>query len=355
MKKIYRALGLMSGTSLDGVDAAFIETDGEKVLARYGAITVPYKENFRNKIKDVIAKKASIGSVENELTKLHADAVFALLEKLKFHENDVDLIGFHGQTIEHRPDDGITVQIGDGEMLAKLTGIDVVNNFRINDVKNGGQGAPLVPIYHKAILNAEKMPVAMLNIGGVANVTWIGDEGIIAFDTGPGNAMLDDFILERTGKAHDTDGDISSKGKVREDIVADYLKHPYFAKKPPKSLDRNDFSINKVKDLSTEDGAITLISFTTSSVAEACRHFPDIPKKWFVAGGGRHNKTIMRLLAEKLGVVFDINELGFDGDGLEAEAFAFLAVRSVKGLPITFKSTTGVKIDGLSGGVFWAA
>ena len=268
-------------------------------------------------------------------------------------KNSVDLIGFHGHTIDHRPHEGVTTQIGDGKLLSQLTGISVVNDFRSEDVRKGGQGAPLVPIYHKALFENEEKPVAIVNIGGVANVTWIGknEEELLAFDTGPGNALIDDLIKAKTGNNFDKGGNIAKSGKVNAKILNEFMENDFFTKKPPKSLDRNHFTpISKNNGISTEDAAATYAAFTAKSIAISANFFPSKPSKWVIAGGGRYNMAIMDALKNSLQNVVTSDELGINGDVLEAQAFAFLAVRSLLNLPNSFPGTTGTT-QTVSGGV----
>jgi anhydro-N-acetylmuramic acid kinase len=279
-----------------------------------------------------------------DLTERHAQAVEAL-QKQAGHR--ADLIGFHGHTILHRPQDRQTLQIGDGARLAQMTGIDVVGDFRSNDVGAGGQGAPLVPIFHAALAEGMDKPLAVLNIGGVANVTYIGPHGgLLAFDTGPGNALLDDWMLAMTGYPIDLDGQMAADGQIDEGAVQEFLDHSWFAAKPPKSLDRDEFAMlakGLMGGLSAPDGAATLCAFTVGAVVRAVDFLPRIPKRWLVSGGGRKNKTMMAELARHLGVPVDpVEAVGWKGDALEAQAFAYLAARSVSGLPLSFPSTTGV-------------
>ena len=356
MSKILTSLGLMSGTSLDGIDAAIIKTDGEEIHRTEHFLTIPYEDSLREKLFSVIKTQKNIEEVEKLLTEAHADAVKALLEKAGLSKDDIDVIGFHGQTIDHQPDKGITKQIGDGKLLAELTGINVVNDFRSADVKDGGQGAPLAPLYHQAILKEEAKPIAVLNIGGVANVTYVGRDELIAFDTGTGNAMLNDWVKKHTGDEFDEDGKYAAQGTVNQEVIKKLLKHPYFSKEPPKSLDRNDFSIDTLpEDISLEDGAATIVDFMVKSIIRSCQYYPEKPKKWYVCGGGRHNKLIMEKLSENLEDVQKIESLGLNGDAIEAEAFAFLAVRSLNKMPITLATTTGVKTPSATGGVFCPA
>lgn len=351
------AIGLMSGTSLDGIDVAIIETDGVHIEEIGSSLTIPYEANFQQKLRDLLAGSGNSSMIEAELTIKHAEAVKILLAEEGLSPGDIEVIGFHGQTIVHKPHEGVTVQIGDGKLLAKLTGISVVNDFRSNDVVNGGQGAPLVPVYHRALMRDQMKPVAVLNIGGVANVTWIGDHAsdLMAFDTGPGNALINDWIHKYTGKDHDTDGLIAAKGNVDKAILNVLIQHPFFAQKPPKSLDRNSFSTEGLQHLSPEDGAATLTAFTAASVAAGAKYFPEVTRNWIVTGGGRRNATLMRKLADALNVSLKtIDTLDLDGDSTEAEAFAYLAVRSLRGLPLSFPGTTGVN-HAATGGVFCPA
>ena len=260
--------------------------------------------------------------------------------------DDVSLIGFHGQTVLHRPAHHLTWQIGDGAMLARMTGIDVVNDFRSADVAAGGQGAPLVPLYHRALVEGleTQLPVAVLNIGGVANVTWVGPEGaLLAFDTGPGNAAIDDWALKHTGRPIDEDGRLASRGAVDGVRTMRMLENPWFAKAPPKSLDRMDFTAAAVDGMEPEDGAATLTAFTALTVGRAADHFPLPAKRWLVCGGGRRNPVLMGALADVLWTDVDpVEAVGWRGDFLEAEAFAFLAARHLRGLPLSVPTTTGV-------------
>jgi anhydro-N-acetylmuramic acid kinase len=245
------------------------------------------------------------------------------------------------------------VQLGDGALLARLAGRPVVYDLRAADVAAGGQGAPLAPVYHRALAaDIAERPVAVLNLGGVANITWIGRDGtLIAFDTGPASAMIDDWVQTKLGKPFDADGRIAARGAVHESIVADYLRHPHFAELPPKSLDRNAFSLDAVAHLSPEDGAATLAAFTAASIAQSLSHLPEPPQLLVISGGGRRNDTMVAMIAQRTGIdIQHAEDFGIDGDGVEAEAWAFLAVRSALGLPITFPGTTGVS-GPLTGGV----
>jgi len=352
-------VGLMSGTSMDGIDAALVRTDGELRAEPLAFVTIPYEDGFRSALRSCLGGKGPVEAVERALTDAHADAVRRLLAEAGVTADAVDLIGFHGHTIFHAPDQRRTWQIGDGARLATATGIPVVNDFRTADVQAGGQGAPLVPLFHRALAETLPRPLAVLNIGGVANVTWIGRKGIgrgedavIACDTGPGNALVDDWVLNRQGLRYDAGGALAQAGRVDAAALAALLSHPYFDQPAPKSLDRDAFDPSPVLDLSAEDGAATLTAFTAAAVARVVPHLPEPPVQWLVCGGGRHNVTLMGMLAERLGVpVAPVEQVGWNGDALEAEAFAYLAVRSRKGLPLSMPATTGVP-QPMTGGRF---
>jgi anhydro-N-acetylmuramic acid kinase len=341
-----RTIGLMSGTSLDGVDAAWLETDGERIGAFGPTLTLPYDERLRADLRRILDQAPTLApddrrlkSAEARLTEYHVRAVTAL-------GREADLIGFHGQTILHQPDKRRTWQIGDAAELAWRTGVTVVHDFRSADVAAGGQGAPLAPVFHAALARDLPKPLAVLNIGGVANVTWIGADGtLVAFDTGPGNGPLDDWIRRRTGASFDQDGALARSGRVDQQILSRLLADPYFARPAPKSLDRLDFDASLkasgVEALSAADGAATLVVFTAGAVAGA--PLPGKPLCWIVCGGGRRNPAIMQMLRDHLGAPIDPAEaVGWEGDALEAQCFGFLAARSRAGLPISFPGTTGV-------------
>jgi anhydro-N-acetylmuramic acid kinase len=343
-----RTIGLMSGTSLDGVDAAWLETDGERIGAFGPTVTMPYDDRLRADLRCILDNAPRLDpddrrlkSATARLTEYHVRAVTAL-------EKQADLIGFHGQTILHQPDRRRTWQIGDAAELAWRTGVPVAHDFRSADVAAGGQGAPLAPVYHAALARGMPTPLAVLNIGGVANVSWIGADGsLIAFDTGPGNGPLDDWIAQHTGAPFDRDGAIALSGQVDRQVLGRLMAHPYFAKPAPKSLDRLDFAAvlgaSGLAALSLADGAATLVAFTADAVAAA--PLPAPPLRWLVTGGGRRNPAIMLALRNRLAASVDpVEALGWDGDALEAQCFGFLAARAQVGLPISFPGTTGVPV-----------
>lgn len=367
-KSVFRAIGLMSGTSLDGIDVALIETDGQTV-ARFGPGAVfAYSEPERAGLK--LAIKAAMGWPHGKhppeavthaadlLTLAHARAVEEFLAGNGLAAREIDVVGFHGQTVLHEPKRGRTIQIGHGQTLADRLGIDVVANFREADVAAGGEGAPFAPAYHRALVMSAglELPVAVLNLGGVGNFTFVGADGaLVAFDTGPGNGPLDEWVEAMTGASMDRDGALAASGTVNAGVLASLIDHPFFAAPPPKSLDRYDFTAAAVRGLSAADGAATLTAFTAATVREGLAHLPVPPKRVIVCGGGRHNPALLEALRHALILPVETAEaVGWRGDTLEAEAFAFLAVRALKGLPLSFPGTTGVEAP-MTGGVLYTA
>lgn len=348
----------MSGTSLDGIDAALIRSDGRLQVETGASLTVPYEAEFRARLRGVLGGRGAVAEVARELTRRHAAAVRALLAAAGLAAEEMAVVGFHGHTILHEPAAGRTWQIGDAALLAAETGIDVVSDFRSSDMAAGGQGAPLAPLYHAARAAGLDKPLAVLNLGGVGNLTWLGagmEGDILAFDTGPGNALIDDWAERHTGKSRDEDGALARAGRVDRRALTALLSHPYFKKAPPKSLDRDDFDPAPVAGLSPADGAATLTAFTAAAVAAALGHLPAPPKRWLVTGGGRHNPALMAALAERLTVpVEPVEAVGWDGDALEAQAFAYLALRSLEGLPLSLPGTTGAR-EAVTGGVLHRA
>jgi anhydro-N-acetylmuramic acid kinase len=356
---LVKAIGLMSGTSLDGVDVALIETDGEAVV-RFGPTGYrAYSEREQRLLRDALADGAALterdqrpGVLEEAeafVTKAHAEVVQEFLRSNHIAPGDVAVVGFHGQTVLHKPEKQLTVQIGDGAALARVLGIAVAHDFRAADVAAGGQGAPLVPVFHRAIAqNLDRAgPLAVLNIGGVANVTYVeAGRDPVACDTGPGSALIDDFMRTYTDKPLDRDGEEAAKGEADEKFVGHVLEDPFFAAPVPKSLDRNAFAFAglNLPTFSITDGAATLTALTAAAVARVVPHLPKPPRAWIVAGGGAHNATLMKMLRERLkpASVETAGAVGWSADALEAQAFGYLAVRVLKKLPITFPTTTGV-------------
>jgi anhydro-N-acetylmuramic acid kinase len=358
-----RIVGLMSGTSLDGVDAAWVETDGERVGQIGPTVTLPYDPALRRDLRRLLELAPTIAPEDPflldctaRLTDRHAAAVARIaLEAARAGLPEAELIGFHGQTILHRPirpgdganARGYTWQIGDAQALARTTGLSVAHDFRTADVAAGGQGAPLVPVAHAALAAGLPKPLAVLNLGGVGNVTWLGPEGeLLAFDTGPANGPLDDWAKRSLGKDYDKNGNLALAGQADGAVLGRLMVHPYLAQKPPKSLDRLDFdrALREAgaQNLSPQDGAATLVAFAAVCVAAAARHFPEPPLQWLVAGGGRRNPAMMRALSATLSEpVRPVEVAGWNGDALEAQCFAVLAARTARGLPISFPGTTG--------------
>ncbi|WP_076396101.1 anhydro-N-acetylmuramic acid kinase [Rhizobium sp. RU33A] len=372
MAEIRTAIGLMSGTSMDGIDVALLRTDGDAVVERGSFLSVPYEPAFRERLKQALddakaikqrnERPGDLSRLERDLTLRHAEAIGLLLQQQKLKPGDVDLIGFHGQTVLHRPDEALTVQIGDGQLLATESGIDVVYDMRANDMLHGGQGAPLVPVYHQALalrMPGDQWPVCFVNIGGISNLTFLDRDGtIIGFDSGPGNTLIDQWVEAHAGIPYDDGGRIASEGSVIMALAERYLDNPFFTAKTRRSLDRNDFRPPEGHEAELSDGARTLAFVSAAAILRSVGHLPTPPKTYVICGGGRLNRTIMadlvRLAGEQGARVVSAEQAGFDGDAMEAEAWAYLAVRAARGLPLTFPGTTGVW-QPVSGGVLVAA
>lgn len=375
MSKIITAVGLMSGTSMDGIDVALLRTDGDRIVERGPSAGYAYEARFRDRLKQGLDEAKSITSreqrpghlaeLERDLTLKHAEAVQTFLQQNNIRREHIETIGFHGQTVLHRPDQALTVQIGDGPLLARETGIDVVYDMRANDMEHGGQGAPLIPAYHAALArNAEATgqlaaPVVFVNIGGISNLTFIGaDDVLLAYDSGPGNTLIDQWVEAHAGIPFDQGGMIASEGSVLPDLAERYLLNPFFSATKRRSLDRNDFAPPQGTDANLEDGARTLAHVTAAAIVKSAGHLPTTPRTYIVCGGGRLNPVIMSDLAflarGQDATVLAAESIGFNGDSMEAEAWAYLAVRAQRGLPLTYPGTTGVRIP-VSGGKFAAA
>ena len=347
-------IGLMSGTSLDGIDLAFLKTDGESQVQRGASMTITYPDAQRRRLREFLDQvKATPGdlpggmdSIERDLTLAHVEAVKAFLQRENIKRESVELLGFHGQTVLHRPECGQTLQLGDAELLARETGISVIYDFRSEDMRGGGQGAPLVPLYHAALVESQSKSdvICVVNLGGIANLTWIApNTPPIAFDIAPCNGLLDDWVARHTGASMDIDGRLAQQGRTDETALASMLSHPFLSKPPPKSLDRLDFTDESLAGLSPADGAATIIAFVAEALAHATTHLPAPPNVWVLCGGGRRNPVLRAALSSRLsGKSITAEEWGWSGDHIEAEAFAWLAVRSTRGLPLTLPSTTGV-------------
>ena len=351
------ALGLMSGTSMDGIDVAQVISDGESHIEFGPTLAIEYPVDIRNNIESGLVdaqqisqrdqRPGSLGELELQITQLHCEAVERFLKINGLAPSEVDLIGFHGQTVLHRPEVGMTVQLGDGELLAQETGIDVVFDMRAADMKANGQGAPLVPVFHQALASKIdcKFPVCFVNIGGISNITYIDADQIVAFDTGPGNTLIDQWVQAKGGIPFDQGGKIGSEGSIVQPILDRYLDNGFFAQSAPKSLDRNDFEALDISKAELSDGARTLARVTAQTIVKAKEHLPETPKTWIICGGGRLNSNIMYDLTDLVladeAVVFPSEQVELQGDMLEAQAFAYLAIRSVGGFPLTYPKTTG--------------
>ena len=365
-----RIVGLMTGTSADAIDAALVRFDAagaaaRPVLERYRE--TPLDEALRGWILDLAGAEAwrpeALMELDAELGERYAVAVKDLLREAGLEAADLDAIASHGQTVRHLPrgeDAGRarTLQIGSAAILAERTGIAVVSDFRSRDTAAGGEGAPLVPMADAWLFGSDEESRVLLNLGGMANLTVLpkGRRGeAFAFDTGPGNALIDDWVRRHTGRSADLDGALARAGQISAEHVARFLQNSYFDRKPPKSLDRDDFRDAMPQGLAVADGAATLTEMTAACVTAAQRHFPTPPREWLVCGGGRHNPVIMAALARLLAVpVRPVEAVGWNGDALEAQAFAYLAVRSVVGLPLSLPSTTGAPHPVCGGRLFEA-
>jgi anhydro-N-acetylmuramic acid kinase len=359
------AIGLMSGTSLDGVDVAMIETDGKRIKGFGPTGYRPYTPQERTLLRQALteavhlpqrdARPGILGEAERAVTIAHAEAVAAFTAQNRISCEDIDIVGFHGQTVLHRPERGLTVQIGDAAALAKAIHIPVMHDFRAADVAAGGQGAPFVPVYHRALAQSleREGPIVVVNIGGVSNITYIdGVDHLIACDTGPGNALLDDFMLRAMSQPFDREGRLAAQGSADQAWIERALQLPFFALPPPKSLDRNDFAQLRLGAVPPADGAATLTALTVAAIARIVPLLPKVPQSWIVAGGGARNLTMLRMLRERLApaTVEAADALGWAGDSIEAQAFGFLAARGMKGLPLSYPATTGVPIP-MTGGI----
>lgn len=369
MSKLKRAIGLMSGTSMDGIDIALVDSDGESRIERGPSAFMPYSDGFRARLKAALVDARAIterqqrpwglAQLERDLTWLHAVALHDFLYQNDLMPHDIDVVGFHGQTVLHRPQVKLTVQLGDGELLASETGIPIVYDMRAEDMQHGGEGAPLIPAYHASLAQSLsgklKLPAVFVNIGGISNLTYVGPNGsIVAYDCGPGNMLIDQWMELNGRGSFDTGGDIAMSGEINREIADRYLENPFFKANRRSSLDRSDFPPLKKGELTLTDGARTLAYVSAASIMRSAEHLPSTPQTYIISGGGRLNKSIMTelsaLAAGQGATVIDADKIGLNGDSMEAEAWGFLAVRSQKGLPLTYPTTTGC-VNPVSGGV----
>ncbi len=393
-------IGYMSGTSCDGVDASLVRTDGQTKFAVIANAHLPYPSEFKFDLKQLCSQLAPSLEIEKKLTEFHIEITAQLLKQTKYSSSDIKALGFHGQTIFHKPESQLTWQIGNPHLLAQGTGIDVVHDFRRRDISLGGQGAPLVPVFHKLLMQNQKLPVAVINIGGVANITYVGEEsrvpfsslnqtngfqsetaqrmlirehrrdsqnsigssklenGIIAFDTGPGNALIDDAMNKYFNKNYDKNGEIASRGKIDESVVNEFLVDGYFTQPYPKSLDRNSFRyvMDILASHDLEDIIATLTYITCASIVRAIEILPSIPVSIFLCGGGSKNKQIVKWLELVLltkGFKCRVENIStidnLDPDYVESQAFAYLTARFFKDLPSAFPTTTAAIRENICG------
>lgn len=358
MNDLITSIGLMSGTSSDGIDASIIKSDGEDEIHFLGDLFQPYdkemKKNIRslkdriNLVIDVEKNRQSINDLEKKITLIHAKAVKEIIEKYKIEKSKINLIGFHGHTIFHNFKKKKTIQIGNGSLLSQLTNLNVVNNFRENDIKNGGQGAPFVPIFHKLLQKKLKLkaPILFVNIGGISNATYIGEDmKIKSLDTGPGNFLIDKMLQLKSKNEiqFDKDGIIAFSGQIEKNILDSYLNDPYFDLTPPKSLDVNDFNLSPLRGLSLEDSISTLSELTSLTIINSLSFFKKTPNEIILTGGGRKNKFIFERIKKLSNIsTINIDDYQINGDFVESQAFGYLAIRSIFNKPISFPETTGV-------------
>jgi len=360
MDKIYTSLGLMSGTSLDGVDASIIRSDGEKVINIEKNEYFPYNQDFRDRIREFITQCNDISYIsknqknynllEKEITLLHAKVSQKIIQKFN---DKVDLVGFHGQTIIHRPEKKYSIQMGDAKLLSQILKKKIIYNFRENDIKNKGSGAPLASIYHYNISKKINLlePIIFLNIGGISNITFVNKNDLEAKDIGPGNVLIDEYIKKIKNQSYDKNGEIALTGKIDFGIVKQTLKHEFCNVKEKHSFDRGDFDYSFIRGLSFENALATITYFTSAFLAKFFNNNYKEVSEIIVCGGGRKNKTLIdhikNLTNKKITM---IDELGINGDYIESQAFAYLSIRSFLKKNISFPSTTKV-LKPVTGGI----
>ncbi len=355
-------IGFMSGTSCDGVDASLIETDGKNHFKSICNIHLPYSSSLRQQVKKLFKSPAGFLQTEKEITEIHIQATEEILKKTNYTAKDIKALGFHGQTIYHNPQDGISWQIGDAKLLSTKTNIDIIYDFRSNDIKNGGQGAPLIPIFHKLLLNDVNAPAAIINIGGVANITYKYQQELIAFDTGPGNALIDDAMQKFFNKDFDEDGAIAAQGAVDMHIIEKFMQDKYFSTNYPKSLDREHFNYTHqhIAKHAKHDQIAILTYFTACSIADSFKLLTQNPQQVYLCGGGARNKQLIHYLIsifkdKNINCKVDkITELGddLDSDYIESAGFAYLAARRVHNLPSSYSTTTGAHAPCVCGNIY---
>ena len=359
MDNSFIALGLMSGTSLDGIDASIIKSDGENNLDIIDNKYFNYPEEFRKRLSsfilninnraDIEENISTYKSLERDLTLYHSKISKKIIGENKLN---IQLIGFHGQTIIHKPKDGYSIQMGDANLLSQELKEKVINNFRANDIKNGGEGAPLTPVYHKLLINKFKInnPTIILNIGGISNYTYCFNDTLAAKDIGPGNVLMDDYLKKTKGIDYDKNGDIASSGNINKDIINQFYEHEFYNVQQKHSFDRNEFDFSFVKGLEFEDAVATLTYFTALIISQNIKKNFDNEIEIILCGGGRRNLALVnhikKLLKYKIKL---IDEFSVDGDFIESQAFAYLSIRSYLNKIISYPSTTNV-LNPVTGG-----
>lgn len=356
------AIGLESDTAISGVDVALIRTDGVDIFERKAEFSRPYSPTMREAITAVLGEKGQqdlnyLRQVEEQVTQHHIEAVQELLDTQDLSPRQIDVIGFSGHTVLNRPAQKLSVQIGDAQMMLDAFGIPVVNRFYQTDLASGGQGSPIFPAYYEALARTLEKPLVIFSIGGISSLTYIGVNGeLIAFDVGPGNVLIDRWMQQRLGAEMDFDGLWAAKGQIDERLLTKLMQHPAIIQNPPKALEREDFLslLTDVEGSSLADGAATLTALTSESLVQACEKFlPEKPSQYIVTGGGAYNPSMVKYLRQHLSApVKTADEIGWNTMCLDAESFAFLAVRCLFGLPLTYPTTTGVEFP-LSGGKIW--
>lgn len=351
-------IGLMSGTSCDGIDASLIKTDGLNYFEPISNFFLAYEPDLQQKIRSLFQDITPFLSVETIISKQHLIAVQTLLANSSCQTSDITAIGFHGQTIKHQPDAAISWQIGNPHLLAKNLQVKIIHDFRRGDLATGGQGAPLIPVFHQLLMQKQEKPCIVINIGGVANLTYIDHNELIAFDTGPGNALIDDFMLRAYQLTYDQNGEIAKTGMVDDHLVGSFLQNSYYQQTYPKSLDRNEYIsiLSQLSHLKKEDAVATLTRLTASSIIAGLKLLPKKPKHIFLCGGGARNNTLvadLKLLAKNQGVFAQINNISqldnIDSDYIESQGFAYLAARFLALIPSSFRNTTGTKRPNICG------
>lgn len=359
-KQDFTALGLMSGTSMDGIDVALVHTNGTDKVTWETGRTYPYPETLTAELFRLLqeperARREPLTHLEEAVTDAHRDAVTLYFSETGWKPSTIDIIGFHGQTVLHRPKERFTRQLGNGQRLADDLRIPVVAQFRQADVASGGEGAPLVPVFHQALASHMENPTVVLNLGGVANITYIDGETLLAFDTGPAGALVDDYMRQHFGLSFDENGQLAAQGTEQTNLIHNFLADVFFSEKPPKSLDRNNFHkwYKTIEHLSPADAIATLTAYTVESIIISQTHMPKVPRQWLITGGGRKNRYIIDCLKKRLKkTVLLVENVGWDGDFLEAQAFAYLAVRHIINLPLSFPQTTNVPVP-MCGGILY--